>query len=102
MPTSPTSRSTSSVCSRKTTSTASRDWVQIKKGQPQGWPSYLHSHQTRQAFARTILCPALQPKAWANSDIFETTLSMRNTGSECGFVVTTSRATSGLTFEHQE
>jgi hypothetical protein len=60
------------------------------------------SYQTLQAFARTIFWPALQPKAWANSDIFESTLSMRKIGNECGFVVTINRATSGRTLEHHE
>ena len=34
-------------------------------------------YQTRHAFARTIGCPALQPNACANSDMFPTTLLMR-------------------------
>jgi hypothetical protein len=79
-------------------------------GQPEGWPILIDFilpkrpavHQTLQAFARTIFWPALQPKAWANSDIFEITLSMRKMGSECGLVVTIRRATSGLTLEHHE
>jgi hypothetical protein len=34
-------------------------------------------YQTRHAFALTIDCPALHPKACANSDMFPTTLLMR-------------------------
>src|SRR5258708_37817068 len=84
-------------------------------GQLKSWPisfSRMHylqlmkrlipAHQTRQAFARTIFCPALQPNACANSGMFESTLSIRKMGNECGLVVTTRRATSGLTLEHQE
>jgi hypothetical protein len=59
-------------------------------------------YQTRQALARTIFCPALQPKACWNSDMFDITLSMRKMGRECGSVVTTMRAISGRTLAHQE
>ena len=59
-------------------------------------------HQTRQALARTIFWPALQPKACWNSGMFEITLLMRKTGRECGSVVTIRRAISGRTLAHHE
>ena len=57
-------------------------------------------YHTLQAFDRTIFCPALQLKAWPNSGILETTLSIRYTPSECGSVCTTTLAICGRMFEH--
>ena len=59
-------------------------------------------YHTLQALALTIFCPALQPKACWNSDMFESTLSMRKTGRECGSVVTIRLAIWGRTFAHHE
>ena len=59
-------------------------------------------YQTRHALARTIFWPTLQPNALAKSGIFESTLSIRKIGNECGLVVTIKRATSGRTLEHHE
>src|SRR5262252_9978147 len=63
---------------------------------------FWNSYQTLQALALTIFCPALQLNACSNSGIFDSTLSMRNTGSECGSEVTISRAICGRTFAHHE
>ena len=77
-------------------------------GQPGSWPilvckiQFASLTKPGKRSPATIFCPALQPKAWANSDMFETTLSMRKMGNECGFVVTARRATSGRMFEHHE
>src|SRR5260370_1330448 len=58
--------------------------LESKTGPPRGWPisfarflqKIANAPHTPQAFAPTIFCPALQPKAWANSAIFQTTCSM--------------------------
>src|SRR5579862_2559320 len=62
----------------------------------------INIYQTRHALALTIFCPDLQLKACSNSDMFDTTLSMRKTGREWGSVVTARRAISGRTLEHHE
>ena len=62
----------------------------------------LRTYHTRQALALTIFCPDLQLKACSNSAMFDTTLSMRNTGREWGSVVTAMRAISGRMLVHHE
>ena len=47
-------------------------------------PSVCVPYQARQAFSRTIGCPALQPKAAANSGMLLTVPMTRNSPGECG------------------
>ena len=49
-------------------------------------------HHTRQAFSATIGCPALQPNAFWNSGMFETTPLTRNLPGECGSIAARMRA----------
>src|SRR5215471_21636535 len=59
------------------------------------------SYQTRQAAARIMGEPALQPKAWANSGMLETTPFTRYLGSAWGSVFTLSVASASVMLEHQ-
>ena len=59
------------------------------------------NYQTRQAFSRTIGCPALQPKAFWNSGELLTTPFVRNSPGECESVAASSRKDWSVAFWHQ-
>src|SRR5690348_1531525 len=74
----------------------------------QGWSHVLlwtrlepcPTYQTRQAFSRTMGCPALQANASRNCGMFETTPLMRYSSGECGLVMALARLLSGRSSPH--
>jgi len=61
----------------------------------------LLSYQTRHALTGAMGCPALQPKAVANSGMLSRTPFTRMGSGECGSVCTSIRVRAGRIFEHQ-